>query len=506
MNNNGTQTAPRWLISIAIMLATIMVILDMTIVNVALPQMMGALGATSNQITWVLTSFIVAQAVFIPLTGYFSGRFGRKHLLLVSLTGFIVASALCGQAHVLGEMVIFRVLQGMFGAFVIPLSQAIMVDIFPREERGKAMALWGIGIMLGPILGPTLGGFITQHLTWRWVFYINLPIGMFTLMLIWVLIEQTPLRQQKTDWFGAVLMMVGVGSLQIVLDRGNQENWFNSDMIITLTSMGSLLLIAFIWRAWHREDSVVNLRLLKDRNLAMASTLIATFGLGMFGTIALLPILLERLLHYPVETTGLVMAPRGIGAAIGMAVVSRVIARLDVRKILLAGITLSALASYIMTWYDLSVSPGWIVWPGFLQGFGMGLMFVPLSTVAYATIDKQHTDQASGLFNVLRTIGSSAGISILATVLSRSEQGAWNQLGGHINSFNPALHSWLQSNGMTIANPTAPILLAGQLGNQATMIGFLDSFWFVTWSFILLAPLVLFIKPQKQAAPLAAAE
>ena len=498
--NNNSATAPRWLVSIAIMLATIMVILDMTIVNVALPQMMGSLGATSNQITWVLTSFIVAQAVFIPMTGYFSARFGRKHLLLISVTGFVVASALCGQAHVLEEMIVFRVMQGMFGAFVIPLSQAIMVDIFPKEERGKAMALWGIGIMLGPIMGPTLGGFITQHMTWRWVFYINLPVGLLVLALIWFLVEQTAIRRQKTDWLGAALMMTGVACLQVVLDRGNQENWFNSNLIFTLALIGGLLLISFVWRAWHREDSIVNLRLLKDRNLATASVLIAAFGLGMFGTIALLPILLEGLLQYPVETTGLVMAPRGIGAAISMFLVSQLITRVDVRALLITGISISAAASYLMTWYDLSISPGWVIWPGFIQGLGMGMMFVPLSTVAYTTIEKQHVDQASGLFNVLRTIGSSAGISILATVFSRSQQSAWNQLGGHINPFNPALHQWLQSSGLTMGNPTTPLLLAQQMSGQATMIGFLDSFWFVTWSFVLLAPLVFLIKPQKPVA------
>ncbi|MEJ2760491.1 MAG: DHA2 family efflux MFS transporter permease subunit, partial [Gammaproteobacteria bacterium] len=344
------QKSPRWLISIAVMLTTVMVILDMTIVNVTLPHMMGALGATSDQVTWVLTTYIVANAIFIPLAGFLATLLGRKRLMLISITGFVITSALCGQAHSLGEMVVFRALQGAFGAPVIPLSQAVMVDAFPAGERGKAMAFWGIGIMLGPVLGPTLGGYITQHLSWRWVFYINVPVGAINIFMVSRLLRGGDARHVQADWWGALLMALGIGTLQLVLDRGNQENWFQSNFILLLALISAVSLIGFIVRSWNREDSVAQINLLRDRNLAASCAMITLFGLGLFGTIVLQPIMLEQLLNYPAETTGLVMAPRGLGSALSMFLVSRLIGRVDTRYLLLTGLALSAGGTYFMTW------------------------------------------------------------------------------------------------------------------------------------------------------------
>ena len=258
---------PRWLIGAAVMLTTVMVILDMTIVNVSLPHMMGALGATSDQITWVLTTYIVVNAIFIPMTGFFAALAGRKRLMLISIGGFVVSSALCGQAHTLTEMVVFRAFQGAFGAAVIPLSQAILIDAFPAKERGKAMALWGIGVMLGPVLGPTLGGFITQHLTWRWVFYINVPVGVINILMVSRFLRNSDSHRVNADWWGVLLMAVGIGALQWVLDRGNQDNWFASTLILSLSIISGFALIFFIMRSWGRNDSVAQIQLLKDRNL-----------------------------------------------------------------------------------------------------------------------------------------------------------------------------------------------------------------------------------------------
>jgi DHA2 family multidrug resistance protein len=490
----------RWLVSIAVMLTTIMVILDMTIVNVAMPHMMGALGATSDQITWVLTSYIAATAMFIPLTGYLSRRFGRKRLMLASIAGFAVASALCGQARTLAEIVVFRTIQGVAGAAVIPLSQSVMVGAFPAEERGRGMAFWGIGIMLGPVLGPTLGGYLTDHLNWRWVFYINIPIGILSLAMVAALVAETKTARERVDWLGAVLMMAGIATLQIVLDRGNQENWFSSSLIAVLALVSVLALMFFAIRSWQRQDTVVRLKLLRDRNLAMASLIMAVFGLGLFGTIALQPILLERLLGYPAETAGIVMAPRGIGTALSMLLVSRLIARYDPRLLMLAGLLLAAGATHVMTWYNLDISPDWVVWPGFVQGLGMGMIFVPLTTLAYETVAPAEVDHASGIFNLFRTVGSSAGISILTTVLTRAEQFHWNQLGGHLNPFNPALHEWLAARGTTLNDPAAVQILGLELTRHSSMLAFIDAFRLVTLSFLLLAPLVFLIKrPSSQA-------
>ena len=494
--------APRWLIGITVMLTTVMVVLDITIVNVTLPHMMGALGATSDQITWVLTAYIVTNAIFIPLTGFLSELWGRKRLMIVSITGFVATSALCGQAGTLAEMVFFRILQGAFGAPVIPLSQSVIVDHFPAEERGRAMALWGVGVMLGPILGPTLGGLITQHFGWRWVFYINVPVGAINLLLVANVIARKAGKRVRADWWGALLMALGIGALQMMLDRGNQEDWFSSTLIVALCLVSVVGISVWIVRSWGRADSVVHLDLLRDRNLATTSLMLGVFGLGMFGTIVLQPLMLEGLMNYPAETTGLVMAPRGVAAAISMFMVSRLINRFDPRWLILVGLVFSAIATRIMSGYNLQISPWWIVWPGMIQGFGFGMIFVPLSTLAYETLPKEASDHAAGIYNLARAVGSSIGISIAGTVVTRTTQINWNQLGGHINEFNPALQQWLAQNGLTMNNPAAPPLLAQLLARQANMVGIVDAFWLITVSFVALAPLIfLMSNPQGNKTP-----
>jgi len=484
----------RWLITVAVMLSTLMVILDMTIINVSLPHMMGALGARPDQITWVLTSYIAASAVVIPLTGFLTANFGRKRVMLVSIAGFVATSALCGMATGLSEIVMFRTLQGIFGAPLMPLSQSVMVDTFPARERGKAMAIWGMGLMVGPALGPTLGGYITQHLTWRWVFYINVPVSVLGVFMIGRLVQETPLRPLKTDLIAAACMAVGIGGLQVILDRGNQNGWFRSELITTLAVASVAGIILFVVRSLRRGDNIVDLRLLRDRNLAVACLMIAAFGLGLFGTIVLQPMMLERLLDYPAETTGLVMAPRALGSAFSMMLVSRLITRFDPRKLISAGLIIAALGTWLMSRYNLQISPGWVIWPGVVQGLGMGLIFVPLATIAYETIPPEHTDDASGLFNLFRTIGTSIGISVAVTLLSRSEQGAWNRLGGHINPFNPNLHAWLLAHGLAPHQALTPQLLAGELSRQASMVAFVNVFWLVAGSFVILFPLVFLMR------------
>jgi DHA2 family multidrug resistance protein len=476
------------------MLTTVMVIMDMTIVNVTLPHMMGALGATADQVTWVLTAYIVAEAVTIPLTGWLAGRFGRRGILLGGIAGFVAASALCGQSTSLTEIVVFRLLQGVAGAPLIPLSQAVLVNAFPAAERGKAMAIWGIGIMLGPVLGPTVGGFVTEHLNWRWVFYINLPVGLLNLALVARLIPQTARRAVGTDWLGTLFMVMGVGSLQTLLDRGNQEGWWQSGLIDLLTLTALLALVLFVARTLSVPRPIVDLHLFRDRNLAVASGMMLVFGLGLFGTIAVQPIMLERLLGYPAETTGLVMAPRALGSALSMAIVARLTGRVDLRWLVGTGMSLAAAATWIMSWYDLGISPAWIVWPGVLQGLGMGAVFVPLSTMAYGSLAPEQVDAGAGLFNLARTLGSAMGVSIAATWYTRYGQIGWNQLGGHINPLNSALYHWLQAHDLTLSDPLAPVLLAEELGRQASMLAFTRVFQLIALSFLLMAPLLLLLR------------
>jgi len=386
----------RFFVVMAVMAATVIQVLDTTIVNVALPHMAGELGASLDQISWVLTSYIVASSIVMPMTGYLTDRLGRRKYLLISIAGFVIASALCGIAQNLVEIVAFRLLQGVFGAALVPLSQAIMTDSYPAEDRGKAMAIWGLGVMVGPVAGPTLGGWLTDIASWRWTFYINLPIGLLSLFLASQFVPDTARRARRMDWFGFGFMAVGIAGLQYVFDRGNQQDWFEG-VDIRIGALAAVIGIAvFIIHSLRQPDKAIfDIRIFTDRNFGMSSLVIALMGLGMFGGLVLQPILLEGLLGYPIVTTGLLMAPRGIATAITMLVVGRLVAYVDARWLVLVGLGFGALGSWGMTYYSLDVTQMNIIWPAFLQGIGLGLVFVPLSTVAYATLDRRRISRRS---------------------------------------------------------------------------------------------------------------
>jgi len=501
------QSAPlpeRLLSSLAVLLAVLMVILDMTVVNVALPDMMGALGATPDQITWVLTSYIVAEAIIIPMSGFLAQRFGRKNVLLVSVSGFVVSSMLCGQSTTLFEMVLFRLFQGAFGASVVPLSQATMVDSYDAANRGKAMAIWGIGVLLGPIMGPTVGGFITDHLGWQWVFYINLPIGIVNLALLAAYIRPTKAMRVPIDWLGAAFLAIGVGSLQMLLDRGNVEDWLQSPVIVSLGIVSAACLVAFVARSFNRPDAILKLSLLKDRNLATSTFLIMAFGVGMLSTIALQPLFLEHLLGYPASTAGLVMAPRGIAVMVGMIIVAALISRVDPRWLVFFGLALAAAGTYVTTiTYNLEIDRFWIIVPTIAQGIGMGMIFVPLSSLAYQTLPKDASDQAASIFNIARTIGGSIGIAIAATILTRASQRNWQSLGGSLDPYNPTLHAWFGATGLAASDPQAQQMLGAELMRQSMMIGFIEAFGFVKLSFLVLIPFVLLLRDTGAGSPYA---
>ncbi|NLS14406.1 DHA2 family efflux MFS transporter permease subunit [Vibrio sp. SM6] len=491
----------RLLITIAVMLSAIMVLLDLTIANVALPHMMGALGVTSDQVTWVLTSYSMAEAIFIPLASFLTLRVGIRKLLLISVSGFVISSALCGQADSITEMVIFRIMQGAFGAAVIPLSQSIMVQIYPANQRGKAMAMFSVGILLGPILGPTLGGIITEHLDWRWIFYVNAPIGLICLTMLFFFVKLDGRGPSTIDWPLVIAMAIGIGLLQMVLDRGNQESWFASNEILFSTIISAIAIIFFIARSIYTKGDIAPVWLLKDRNLAMSCIVMAGFSMGMFGITQLQPMMLEQLLNYPVETTGFVMAPRGLVSAAVLLIMAQYMDRLDPRKLIAIGLVLNALGTYFMMQYSLEIDLFWVLFPSMIQGAGMGLVFAPLSQLAYTTLAPKDTVGGAVCYNLCRTIGGSFGISIVNTYFFRTQQQEWNELGGSLSESNLLLQQLATERGTTITDPSFLALIQQLLSEQSTLTAFVFTFGFLMVSYLALLPFLIFFKLVKKNTP-----
>lgn len=488
----------RLLITIVVMAATLMQVIDTTIVNVALPHMQGSLGASADEITWTLTSYLVASAIFMPLTGYFTDLLGRKRYLIISIAGFTLVSALCGASTSLVELVLFRLLQGIFGAGLVPISQAILTDIYPPEERGKAMAIWGVGVMVGPILGPTIGGYLTEVTTWRWTFYVNIPVGIFTLLLSGV-IPDTLKKIRQMDWMGLGLLSLGIGGLQYVLDRGNQADWFGSTEICLISYLALAGFFGFLLHSMNnKKQAVFDLAIFKDRNFAVSSILLCIFGLGLYGMMVIQPMMLESLFDYPALTTGFMMAPRGISGMISMIIVGKLIARVDPRWLIMLGILLSVLGMSIGTYYSIdNISPAWLVYPLLIQGFGLGMVFVPLSYIAYSTLPAHLRTEAAGLFSLLRTIGSSIGISIAITIYTRKSQLFWNQLIGFIQPYNQALQSYLNPLHLTPQQPLAAAVVTSEIARQASMLAFINVFAVIIVCFLAMLPLVFILKRVK---------
>ncbi|MDI1300433.1 MAG: DHA2 family efflux MFS transporter permease subunit [bacterium] len=495
------NSSQRFFLTVAVMSATIMQVLDTTIVNVALPQMQGELSATPDQISWVLTSYLVASAIMMPLTGFFSDMLGRKKYLLICISGFVLASMLCGIAQNLTEIVLFRMLQGIFGAALVPLSQAIMVNTYPLKDRAKAMAIWGMGVMIGPIAGPTAGGWLTEVLDWRWTFFINLPVGIISFLLAARFVPDTEKRLRRMDWSGFILLALAIGGLQYFLDRGNGDDWFSSTGITMAVIIGIVGLLLFLWHSLlHPDGSLFSLAIFRDRNFVTASLVITALGLGMYGAMIIQPTMLEGLMAYPTSTAGLVMAPRGIASMISMMLVGRMMKTIDARHIIVAGMVLSAWGNYLCTHFNLQISPQQIIFPSLLQGFGLGFMMVPLTTIALSTIKPHLVPDASGVYSLLRTIGSSIGIAVISTIYSRATQMNWQTLGGGIQPFNPALQHYLARLPANSAGGESAVSIARELARQASMAAVVDAYWWITASFILMLPLVLLLKPLPNGA------
>ncbi|OZB36027.1 MAG: MFS transporter [Halothiobacillus sp. 14-56-357] len=486
----------RVMITFAVMTATVMQVLDTTIASVALPYMAGDLGASPDQISWVLTSYLVASAIVMPLTGYFTDKFGQREYLMFSIGLFVVASALCGLSANLPQIVSFRLLQGVAGAALVPLSQAIMVQVFPPDQRGKAMAIWGIGVMVGPILGPTIGGWITEAINWRWTFYVNLPVGLLSFFIVGRFVPRLPRKHGRTmDWWGFTLLGLAIGGLQYVLDRGNQDNWFSSSTIVTAAVVSVVAFIFFVWLSFVPDRKpVFSLEIFKDRNFTLANGVMLLMGLGMFGAIFVQPLMLEQEMNYPVLTTGMVLAPRGIASMIAMMIVGRIIGKVDIRAIILMGIVLSLVGSWGMTQYNLEINTWQIVWPLLFQGAGIGMIFVPLSTAAFSTLSPQFAAEAAGIYSLVRTVGSSIGISLVATLVSRHAQVAWNQLGGGVTIENPLTWQYLAPLHLQPDSPQGAAILGNVLREQANMLSYHDAFVMILASFLLMIPVAFALK------------
>jgi MFS transporter, DHA2 family, multidrug resistance protein len=498
---SGVSAPNRALVTISIMLATIMQALDTTIANVALPYMQGSLSAAQDQITWVLTSYIVAAAIMTPVTGWITGRLGLKRVFLVSVAGFTVASMLCGSASSLGEMVVFRLLQGVFGAALVPLSQSVLLDINPRERQGQAMAIWGAGIMVGPILGPTLGGWLTFNYNWRWVFYINLPVGILAFLGILAFVRETRReRGLRFDFFGFALLSLAVGALQIMLDRGEQKDWFGSTEILLECALAIVGFWMFAMWTGIADRPFLRPALLKDRNFFGSCILIFVVGIILYATLALLPPMLQELMDYPVTTAGLVMMPRGIGTMIAMLAVGRLITRVDIRLLLLAGLAITAFSLYQMTGYALTMDWWPIVTAGIVQGIGLGFLFVPLSTVAFATLDPAFRAEAAGFFSLVRNIGGSIGISAVETLQDRMTQTVHASLASALTPFSPALHQPSIAHIWNVETAAGLAALNQEITRQAAMIAYIDNFKFMMVATLLAVPLLALLRKARRSS------
>ncbi|WP_127904290.1 DHA2 family efflux MFS transporter permease subunit [Solirhodobacter olei] len=486
----------RGLITFSIMAGTIMQVLDTTIANVALPSMMGDLGASQDTITWVLTSYIVAAAIMTPVTGWVSDKYGTKEVFVTCIIGFVIASMACGMATSLTEMVGFRLLQGVFGAAIVPLSQTILLNINPPEKFGQAMALWGAGIMVGPIIGPTLGGYLTEHFSWRYVFFINLPVGIVAAIGCTLFLPETVRRIRNFDFFGFAMISLGVGALQLLLDRGSGNDWFNSTetwIELGLTLTGFWVFIVHIYTA---KNPFIEPVIFTDRNFVMATMFGFVIGLVLFSSLALLPPMLTDIYGYPTVTTGLVMAPRGMGTMFSMLMVGRLVQKFDARYLVVTGLMLTATAFWMMSGFTPQMGDWPVITSGVVQGLGMGLVFVPLSTVAFATMPQRLRGEGTSLFTLVRNIGSSIGISIVSVVLTRNIQINHAELSTHINPYNPVLKHYFPS--AAAGNPQMLKMLNLYLVDmQSLMISYVDDFHLMMLVTICAIPLALMLKKPK---------
>jgi DHA2 family multidrug resistance protein len=499
----------RWIVSLSVVFATFMEVLDTTVVNVSLPHIAGSMSATVVEGTWTLTSYLVANAIVLPMTGWLARQFGRKRLLMMAVIGFTSASFMCGLAPNLATLIVFRIIQGAAGGTMQPLSQAIMLEAFPPEDRGKAMAFWAVCIVTAPIMGPVIGGWLTDAYSWRWVFYINIPVGIISLIMAKLFVFDPPYLQRKSegiDYWGIGMLAVGMGALQVMLDKGQQEDWFSSNMILILAIVAVVLLSVFIIRELVAKHPIINLYVFKNRTYALGVLMMTTVGFVLYGSLVLLPIMLQTLLGYTALESGKALAPRGLGSLMCTPIVGMLIGRVGARKFLTAGILI---CGFTLFWFGLlNLNAGYwnFFWPQFIQGISMSMLFVPMTTIAMDPIPREEMGNATSIFNLMRNIGGSIGIATGATLLERYRQVHTNLLGANVTPYSAKsqlmleqLRSSIIAGGSDAATATqrAYATIFGLVQRQATMLAFLDLMKLFGGLFVLTVPLVWLTRPPR---------
>lgn len=489
----------RHLIALSTMLATLIQSLDSTIVVVALPHMQGTLSATQDQIAWVLTSYIVAAAIFMPLTGFLVARFGRKRLFLWSVAGFTVTSMLCGIAPGLVELVVFRLLQGMFGAFLVPLSQATLLDTYPPEEHGPALAMWGVGIMVGPILGPTVGGLLTEYISWRWIFFINLPFGLLAWFGLATYLRETPVeRGRHFDLPGFAFISIAIGAFQLFLDRGEQLGWFASREIIAEGTLAALCLYLFIVHIFTAPKAFLEPGLFVDRNYCVGLVLASTLGLINLAAMVLLSPFMQGLLGTTVVDVGNIMAPGGVTTMVGMALAGRLIGKVDLRYPIFIGSALVSYSLWEMSLFSFATTRQDILVNGLVRGAGIGLAFIPISSITFSTLAQRYRNEGTAFYQLLRNIGSSIGVSIAITLLAQALQTHHAGLASHINPFNLSLNAAVQAGVYDLESARGLMAINAEVSRQAALLAYLQDFRLFWWVSLMVLPFIVFLRTPAQ--------
>jgi len=513
------NSAPRaainpWLIAVAVMSSTFMEVLDTTVVNVSLRHIAGNLSATTDEATWTLTSYLVANAIVLPMTGWLASNFGRKRLLTASVIGFTGASFLCGMAPSLGFLIFCRIIQGACGGGLQPLSQAILLEAFPQEKRGQAMAFWALGIVVAPMLGPVLGGWLTDNYSWRWVFYINVPIGALSVLLTYLFIFDPPYLRKKSlgiDYWGIGLLVLGIGSLQIMLDKGQEDDWFGSQFITVLAVLAVTGLTGLIIRELKTAHPVMDLGVFRYRSFAIGTSLMTAVGLVLYGSTVLLPLLMQEVLGFTATRAGITNVPRGLTSFLAMPFIGYLTSKVDPRKLLGIGFVAGAIAMYQLSRLTLVVGFWDFWWPLVVQGSSLGLVFVPLTTATNDPVPLDRMGNATSIFNLMRNLGASIGISIVETVQYRKQQMHTSILGAHVDAANPVtqrafqgLRAYFLSRGADPASAThqANAALFAMVQRQAAMLSYNDVFLFLAIMFMLMIPFLFWMtKPKKRGRP-----